>query len=41
MKLAILILLASIGVSVAQNEKPNREPFILELAIDSINYYQQ
>ena len=31
----------SIGIIFAQNEKPNREPFVLKLAVDSLNYYQQ
>ncbi|WP_346883740.1 hypothetical protein [uncultured Algibacter sp.] len=25
----------------AQNEKPNREPFVLDLVVDSINHYKQ
>ena len=39
--LTLSIFLISIGLTYAQNEKPNREPFILKLAVDSINYYQQ
>ena len=31
----------SIGITFAQNEKPNREPFVLKLAVDSIHFYQQ
>ncbi|WP_124981478.1 hypothetical protein [Nonlabens xiamenensis] len=40
-KITILIFLISIGITFAQNEKPNREPFVLRLAVDSENYYQQ
>ncbi len=36
----LLLILISFGVN-AQNDKPNRKPFNLELAVDSINYYQQ
>lgn len=31
----------SMGISFAQNEKPNRLAFTLTLAVDSVNYYQQ
>ncbi|MEM0518681.1 MULTISPECIES: hypothetical protein [Aequorivita] len=40
-KITLIIFLISIGISFGQNEKPNREPFVLKLAVDSVNYYQQ
>lgn len=39
--ICILIILLNIINLNSQNEKPNREPFVLEIAIDSINFYRQ
>lgn len=36
----LLILFTIINVN-SQNENPNREPFTLEMAVDSINFYKQ
>ena len=31
----------SVGIMNGQNDNPNREPFVLTVAVDTINYYQQ
>lgn len=41
-KIHYLILFLILGVSLsAQNKQPDREAFTLQVAIDSVNYYQQ
>ena len=40
-KLTLILILISFGIMHAQNEKSHREPFLLKLAVDSVNYYKQ
>ncbi len=39
--LTLISFLLITAICFAQNDKPNREPFVLKLAVDSVNYYQQ
>lgn len=39
--ISVLLIIFAISNVNSQNEKPNREPFILKIAVDSINFYKQ